>query len=151
MTTAGEDMMDRFPTNVRTHLNEIVEEETRPACDGVLAPRGGYLHRIAERAFRHGAERAYATNLEAPFTYKSVPWIFDIKPAPAEEKKIGLGCILAYKNKDGFFCPDRRKGERRKGFEMRVNRSFCLNTSTDRGISCTSGTDRRSGDKRRKS
>jgi hypothetical protein len=81
---------------VRTRLDEIVDEVFRLGINGRgLVGYAGELE-IAERAFRHGVERAV-------FQCNVSGWIHDlssVQPAPAAFKW------------DGMF-PDRRKGERR--------------------------------------
>jgi hypothetical protein len=44
---------------MRTRLDEIVEEETREACPGAGAPRGGYLHRIHRHRCPYCKNRTY--------------------------------------------------------------------------------------------
>jgi hypothetical protein len=70
----------------RTRLDEIVEEETRafPEMRTINYFGPNPLGKIAERAFRHGVEQANAIN-NPSLTYKGLPWIWDVPPAPAED------------------------------------------------------------------
>ena len=141
----------------RTKLDEIVEEEWGAAgyiWDLILPAK-----RIAERAFRHGAEQAHEEQLKW-FTYahgmKPVD-LRDVQPEPAEEKgwrhpykpPIGV-CQIPGCTDPPFEHPvDRRKGQRRQG----IVPSDCLQTLDGKrwyGYPGTIIPDRRSGNDRRK-
>ena len=101
---------------MRTRLDEIVEEE-RACLNGWAAYPAG-LHKIAERAFRHGVEQAHGV-----FAYLD-PNGRNVQPAPAEEKpqcscrSVGICCTPNVIHRtDGPCFMDSRKGERRKGTE----------------------------------
>lgn len=138
---------------MRTKLDEIVEEETAGSL--IRIPKGedihvfservmAQIHRVAERAFRHGVEQVKATARPCPnwrHYHVSVEWDA-VQPGPAcaickdgsclthpaEEKTTGLGTVnhsdrtgcRCQRAKDAKYpsslwvCGDDRKGERRK-------------------------------------
>ncbi len=77
---------------MRTKLDEIVESEYE-ATKYNVEEKWAALRRIAERAFRHGVERAEDAHSVS---------LWGIEPGPAAEEK----------------REERRKGERRKGKEI---------------------------------
>ena len=122
MTTASDDMKDRHPEK-RSKLDEIVEETMRDwTASGGMDTE--LFKRIAERSFRHGVERAVADTLSRR-RYGNGPWIdhkeisTNVQPAPASaEEKRKEWCPSCLDNWCQKHCPDRRKGERRKGVEF---------------------------------
>jgi len=121
MTTASDDMKDRYPEK-RTRLDEIVEETMRDwTASGGMDTE--LFKRIAERSFRHGVVEGRREG--SPFRDSQV------QPAPASaEEKTYRREAEHYKGCEGYpkctgcirvpyYSPDTRKGERRKGEEAR--------------------------------
>ena len=99
---------------MRTRLDEIVEEETREACPGAGAPRGGYLHRIAERAFREGAAECALAVWRGEDVLN---WPGRVQPAQAKEKCLCGPVPHAPHEPPYHIRQDARKNERRMGNE----------------------------------
>jgi hypothetical protein len=152
---------------MRTKLDEIVEEVLAMG-EGLSPERRENGNRIAERAFRHGVERAReATNVISGHEFDcngagllnimemavnaARHQMANAQPAPAEEKHrcvIGGHCVTC----DG----DRRKGERRKGLEKKGTVDFYVGPGSFGIFQLAHGTagwvqDRRSGHDRRSS
>ena len=136
---------------MRSRLDEIVEEECIKGYDGTVAKR------IAERAFRHGAERhALWVKSVGDAAANVVP---QMAPAPAEEKEWTQADSAAFWRRQcapdspfwGYFWKprDRRQGERRKGQELVSGASKTFNV-TSLSFPWSWQTDRRSGLDRRK-
>jgi hypothetical protein len=125
---------------MRTRLDEIVEEEYRIRAWRESADTGswdGATRRVAERAFRHGVERAYGEPGD-PF-----PPHEPIRPAPAEIPTDWLSL-----KRETY---PRRKGERRSHCEwMNGDESYTRHLYHDGRDWTCSGHDRRSGWGRRK-
>ena len=117
---------------MRTRLDEIVEEETRQVYPGAGAPRGGYLHRIAERAYQEGIAAALIAEWEGQIKAGVLTGLHvsgkDVEPAPVEAEIAGWVWPVEWHDRwclEQRYPPpcvcgknDRRKGERRKGREI---------------------------------
>jgi hypothetical protein len=152
----------------RTRLDVIVEEElnrTFYCVGGQLEGQREVCDRIAERAFRHGAEQEWKNPHRYPDSREPVP-------APAQEKRCSsrVGDGHPYKPPVGICAvegcgvphyghvppaeeksADRRKGQRRRGLEISAvlrdgARHFHFNQQTI----CAFPFDRRSGDDKRR-
>lgn len=100
---------------MRTRLDEIVDEET----ENGLRWSNAIVKRIAERAFRHGVERAFWS---ACLTERE--W-HPVQPAPAEEKPLRYDWVY----KGGPLITN----ERRKGPAERRVRDATLGCRCNRG------------------
>lgn len=116
---------------MRTRLDEIVEEETRQVYPGAGAPRGGYLHRIAERAYQEGIAAALIAEWEGQIKAGVLTGLHvsgkDVEPAPVEAEIAGWVWPVEWHDR---WCLEQRypppcvcgKNDRRKG-ERRVDNS----------------------------
>lgn len=169
---------------MRTRLDEIVDEIFDGTTNMSLLMVRGLAHAVATEAFRHGAEQALNSHREFTKT-------FSVQPEPVEKKKPfdPTSCTMAeweafhkehrdrgedcwcWKAIGRYKCPhercqmehpDRRKGERRKGAEIREGAGlFCVPLVDGYGfregaglfsvpLVYRTGVDRRSGKDRRK-
>jgi hypothetical protein len=135
---------------MRTKLDEIVEEECPMKGSFKASP---WVHRVAERAFRHGVERARGWYLQTPAK--------DVQPEPVGEKTYAHpGCFRNTPHGAYECVEDRRKGQRRKGLEKQLVGIASVGPFMEHreSLFCVSGgsgwgewrTDRRSGKDRRK-
>jgi hypothetical protein len=122
----------------RTRLDEIVDQEYRPAGEHPSALWRALCLRIAERAFRHGVERGAAANARQYYLDTNL-----VQPAPAKEKW------------NTTWWGNRRKGERREEVNWPQNWVHGYDGENSRPIYQASEHgafmyDRRSGTDRRK-
>jgi hypothetical protein len=107
----------------RTKLDEIVDEEIIPESEEITTTdrlyRGQVL-RVAERAFRHGVERAQ--QLPHPSLIQPAPAaapLCPLCPHPPHEGKVCRIMVvdmnLMVATSDSCACGDRRSRQRRKG------------------------------------
>jgi hypothetical protein len=98
----------------RNRLDEIADDELKHMDETSRWSQGWLGYRIAERAFREGAERGVERVVGDAVKYFDLS---GVQPAPAKEKCLGGPVPHAPHEPPYHIRPDARKNERRMGNE----------------------------------